>query len=322
MKKNFKEFTPELFLPALEEALGVSLTSFLRPFPSYINRVYEVRDDDGTPYVAKFYRPGRWTKEALEDEQNFLADCAEAELPVVSPLPLADGKTLGLVDGIHFAVFPKKGGRQFDIEGDSSWERVGSLLGRLHSVGARRKAPGRLTLEPVSLTMQYVNQLVDDAVVPSKCDSYRDICKRIIESVADRFDSKQFIRIHADFHTGNILERPDTGLMIIDFDDMMNGPAVQDFWLLLPDHYPACKRELALLMNGYSEFRDVDHRAPFLIEGLRAMRMIYFAHWCSMQRDDFQFQSRFPEWGSETFWAKEIGDLRNQYANIMDAFEI
>jgi len=107
--------------------------------------------------------------------------------------------------------------------------------------------------------------------------------------------------------------------MVIDFDDMMMGPAVQDFWLLLPDHYPACKRELTMLMDGYREFRDIDHKAPLLIEGLRAMRIIYFMHWCNMQRNDSQFQTRFPDWGSEPFWSKEIGDLRNQYANIMDA---
>ena len=68
-------------------------------------------------------------------------------------------------------------------------------------------------------------------------------------------------------------------------------------------------------------FREPEPRSALLIEGLRAMRIIYFLAWCSMQRDDFQFQTRFPDWGSDQFWIKEIQDLRAQYTNIVDALQ-
>ena len=318
----FSELTPDRFLPALEEALATRLTALARPLNSYINRVYEVQAPDKTAYIAKFYRPGRWSHAALKDEHAFVLDCAEIDIPVVCPLRLANGETLNRLGEIAFAVFPKRAGRQFDIEEEESWMRVGTLLGRLHNAGQKRRAAARLELTPETTTRRYVAQLTQEAVTESYRQKYRDICERIIDTVAPRFEGLETIRVHGDFHAGNILHRPGEGLMVIDFDDMMNGPAVQDLWLLLPDHYPASDRYLQLLLTGYRQFRDADHRWPLLIEGLRAMRMIYFTAWCSMQRSDYQFQTKFPDWGSDRFWAREVQDLRTQYAFMLEAMRL
>ena len=96
---SFSELTPDRFLPALEVAIGTALTPLARPFKSYINRVYEVQSPDRTAYIAKFYRPGRWSLAALEDEHAFLADCAEIDIPVVCPLTLENGQTLVRLGG-------------------------------------------------------------------------------------------------------------------------------------------------------------------------------------------------------------------------------
>ena len=63
----------------------------------------------------------------------------------------------------------------------------------------------------------------------------REVVDRIIEIALPLFDEVHLHRIHGDCHRANILERPGEGLMMIDFDDMVMGPAVQDLWLLLPD---------------------------------------------------------------------------------------
>ena len=55
--------------------------------------MYELQARRGERIIAKFYRPGRWSRTALEDEHRFLADCAEAEIPVVCPLTLPGGGT-------------------------------------------------------------------------------------------------------------------------------------------------------------------------------------------------------------------------------------
>ncbi|MFA7231589.1 MAG: phosphotransferase, partial [Victivallaceae bacterium] len=118
--------------------------------------------------------------------------------------------------------------------------------------------------------------------------------------------------IHGDCHCGNILDRPDEGLMIIDFDDMMTGPPVQDLWLLLPEHIQNSRREFALIVDGYSCIREFDCNTINLIEPLRAMRIIYFLDWCSRQIDDYKFRHNFPDWGTDSFWRREIADLQAQ----------
>jgi len=118
--------------------------------------------------------------------------------------------------------------------------------------------------------------------------------------------------VHGDCHAGNILDRPDRGLTLIDFDDSMRACAVQDWWLLLPDHAANCREEIALLAEGYEEFRFFDWREIEAIEGLRAMRMIYYLDWCALQTGDCRFRENHPDWGSGNFWRREIADLRSQ----------
>lgn len=319
---SFADLTPNYFLPALEQELEKELTALVRPLPSYINRVYELQAADETYYVVKFYRPGRWDYRALQDEHNFLSDCAEIDIPVVCPVSLKNGSTLGKLGETVYTIFPRRAGRQFDVEKDDDWVRVGRLLGRLHNAGQKRKAKSRLVLTPAETTGKYVEQLCHDSVTKDQVKGYRDICSQIVKVIAPLFKDLETIRIHGDFHRANILHRPPhEELMVIDFDDMMNGPPVQDIWLLMPDHYPACRRYLDLTMEGYRQFRNFDIRSYRVIEGLRAMRMIYFTAWCGMQRKDRSFQEKFPDWGGEGFWNREIRDLREQYAKIMESLE-
>ena len=132
---DFDNLLPDTMLDAVESALGLEMTGLATPLPSYINRVYEVQSIDGDRFIPKFYRPGRWSRAALHDEHDFVLECAEAEIPVIAPLKLADGQTINESNGIFFTVFPKKYGRQLEINTDEDWIRVGTLLGRVHAVG-------------------------------------------------------------------------------------------------------------------------------------------------------------------------------------------
>jgi Ser/Thr protein kinase RdoA (MazF antagonist) len=159
-------------------------------------------------------------------------------------------------------------------------------------------------------------------VVPDRLRGpFRDAASRIIEMSAPLFDGVERIRVHGDCHRGNILDRLEQGLLLIDFDDMAMGPPVQDLWLLLPDRAAQSIREIELFIEGYQLFRTFDRASLRCIEPLRAMRMIYFLAWCSRQVDDFQFRRNFPDWGSDAFWQKEINDLREQLGFIMDALD-
>ena len=77
MNADFSMLTPDRVLDAVEEGMGQRCTGVIRPLPSYINRVYTVELESGEHVVVKFYRPGRWTREAVRDEHAFVRACAD-----------------------------------------------------------------------------------------------------------------------------------------------------------------------------------------------------------------------------------------------------
>ncbi|HPI93682.1 MAG TPA: serine/threonine protein kinase [Deltaproteobacteria bacterium] len=321
MKKraDFEHLTPEVLLDVVEEALGVRMTGLTIPLPSYINRVYELQTRAGERVIAKFYRPGRWSKEAIEDEHRFLADCAEAEIPVVSPLRLPDGETLGNADGTFFALFPKRSGRVFELNSDEDWTRMGSLLGRIHLAGSHRRSRDRITLHPQRSTRADLDFIIRGGfVTPEHRSAFEDLSSKIVERISGLFEGTEFIRVHGDFHRGNLLDRPGEGLMVIDFDDMMEGPPVHDLWLLLPDHAGRSRREIDLILSGYEQFREFDYTSLRLIECLRFMRIVYYLAWCARQAEDYDFRTNHPDWGGDTFWQKELLDMGHQFQVIME----
>src|SRR6056297_2613175 len=95
---DFDLLTPELVLKAVEGAFGLNLTGNITQYNSYINRVYELHGEDGQVYMAKFYRPGRWSEEAIFEEHTFIRDCVELEIPTVTPLLDSDGESLATLE--------------------------------------------------------------------------------------------------------------------------------------------------------------------------------------------------------------------------------
>ncbi|MDF7826647.1 serine/threonine protein kinase [Pontiellaceae bacterium B12227] len=319
MSACFDDLTPDRILDAVEEGMDCRLTGLTAPLPSYINRVYELQSVAGEKLIAKFYRPGRWKREALQDEHDFVLDCAAEEIPVVAPLALADGATIGDYEGILYSVFPKRSGREMELCDDEGWLRLGRLVGRIHQAGWQRDAENRLTMHPETTTVPEIGMLLDGGFMSAHAAGrFKEVTSRIVDIALREFDGVELQRIHGDCHRANILERPDEGLMVIDFDDMVMGPAVQDIWLLLPGHANNTRKEIDLVLEGYEQFMEFDDRQLRLIEILRAMRIIYFLSWCSTQADDFKFQSNFPDWGSEMFWQREVADLEHQYHAILN----
>ena len=319
MSKGFDNLTPDCILDAVETAMGCQLTGLTAPFPSYINRVYELQSVADERLVAKFYRPGRWKRAALQDEHDFVLDCANGEIPVVAPLELKGGGTIGEYDGILFSVFPKRSGRVMDLHTDEGWRRLGSLVGRIHLAGSKRNAENRLQMHPETTTLPEIGQLLGGGFMSAhQAERFKDVTSRIVDIALTEFDGVELQRIHGDCHGANILERPDEGLMVIDFDDMVMGPPVQDIWLLLPDHANNTRHQINLILEGYEQFMEFDDRTLRLVEILRAMRIIYFLSWCSTQIDDYRFQTNFPDWGSEMFWQREIADIEHQYQAILN----
>ena len=301
-------------ISAIEDAFEVELDGTITAYPSYVNRVYEVRETDDRSFIVKFYRPNRWSEEAIAEEHAFVKDCRAFDIPVVAPVATEDGHTLcGVIaedeegqteQEFLFALYPKRGGRNFDAETDDDWFRLGSVAGRIHAAAASGSATHRLECTPSGSSFRFLDELRNDGVVhPKFAEEFFDTTKRALEWIAPLFDGVALGRIHGDFHRGNILDRPGEGLLVVDFDDMMVGPAVQDLWLLLPGRISESRRELAMVLDGYDQFWSFDRETLRLVEPLRLMRMLYYIAWSSRQRNDHRFRESFPEWGGKAFWA-------------------
>ncbi len=318
MAADFDQLTPRHFLPDLEEALSVEMTGFASALSSYVNRVYEMETVSGDRVIVKFYRPGRWSEDAILDEHDFLWDCDAEDIPVAAPYELSHGSTLGFSQGIPFAVFPKLHGRQAEFEGLESFRRAGILLGHIHACGARRRAEYRMEMTPESFAFRAMERLFESgAVSVNQEEALKCVCEDLLALAGKVFEEGfDFLRIHGDFHRGNILLNTQNELSVMDFDDMVNGPAVQDFWLLLPGYADECAGELEALLEGYEMFRSFDRREIRLIEPLRAMRMMHFLSWCAVQKEDRRFREWNPDWGTEGFWRKEVQSLSAQLARM------
>lgn len=319
---DFSHLTPDIVLHLVEQSLGRRCSNLCRPLTSYINRVYDVEMEDGSWVVIKFYRPGRWSRDALQDEQDFLAELREQEIPVIAPMPCADGRTLQEHRGMHYAIFPKKGGRALDEPTDRQWIELGRLLARVHAVGSTHAPRDRIELGPRQSSERHLEFILEsDLVTRDSRARYEKTARDILDLIAPLFDGVEKMRIHGDGHRNNIINRPGEPLMLIDFDDMAVGPPVQDLWMLLPGHLRQSLGELGLILEGYETFRELDRQTLRLIEPLRAMRFLHFTAWCARQKADGGFARLAPDWGSESFWKQEIHDLEQQRQEIVDSIE-
>lgn len=317
---GFSDLGPDRVLDLVERGVGQECSNLFRPLNSYINRVFELETRAGQRLIAKFYRPGRWSAAALQDEHRFLGDLAAAEVPVIAPLTLAGGKTLGEDHGLFFAVFPKCGGRSSDEFDEEGWLQLGRLLGRVHAVGARGKAGQRQVLGPRHSAGEQLAYLLSCPIVPEDLrPQLAEVGESILKVVEPLFAGIKNQRIHGDCHFANIINRPGEGLFLIDFDDMAMGPAVQDLWMLLPGTIAEAAYELELLLEGYETFQPFDRRALALIEPLRAMRYIHYMAWCARQVEADGLTRAIDGFGDWHYWQREIADLLDQKQRIADA---
>jgi len=320
-KEDFYNLTPDEVMNALER-VGFKPTGEFTQLNSYENRVFDVRLEAGSGGVAgrvvsKFYRPGRWSKETILEEHEYLQDAVAAGLPAVAPLKLQSGSTLAIDQNIWFAAFPKMQARMMDEFSPADLKRIGRTIARLHNVGEQKKARFRPKLTANDYGIANL-QLLESVVAPEVSARYFDAAEMLLEKLASDLDAKRargFIRIHGDCHRGNIL-RTDTRdgaseFFFVDFDDSCMGPPVQDFWMLLADseETDAGKAELDALLEGYDEFRHFDEADLALIPGLRGLRIIHYAAWIARRWEDPSFPRLFPQFTEYNYWASETEAL-------------
>ena len=314
----FFDLTPSAVMDALEKEpiLGElrRCTGFCQPLASFENRVYELEFEDRTRAVTKFYRPGRWTEAQIKEEHQFMLDIEAAEIPVVVPYFFEKAGDMLRVSasGLFYCVYPKVGGRQPEDLPKEKLNQLGRLIARMHTVGVQRKAIHRVNLSTENYGEASLQFLLDEQIIsPSAENRFEAVVRDIIEQSQIRFQGQPLQRIHGDCHAGNILWNEKTGPFFIDFDDMVNGPPVQDLWLLAPD-----PDQFRYLVEGYLQMRDLPKGSEKLVESLRALRMIHYATWIAKRYEDPAFQKAFPQFESPRYWEDLTTDLEKQLARM------
>jgi Ser/Thr protein kinase RdoA (MazF antagonist) len=305
----WKQLTPDSTMNIVESIAQKKLTNICIPRNSYINRVFELELETKERLIVKFYRPNRWSHSMILGEHTFLQKCKDLDLPVIPPLTF-QSKTLFSFENMFFALFPKKGGRAIDELNEDLWKETGRLLGRVHSVGETITDSDRISWTPEQATSGHLQTLLETSVIP---EDYRQVftssTTQFIQKATPQFLNHETMLIHGDCHFGNIIYRPGESLYIVDFDDSVIGPPIQDLWMLLPDAVENCQKEIAWFKEGYSTFRHFPEASLKLIPALKIMRQIHFASWCAIQSNEPHFKHHFPEWGSVRYWNELVREI-------------
>ncbi len=310
----YETLSPDVLLDSVDAA-GFDSDGRLLALASYENRVYQVGIEDGTPLVAKFYRPGRWSDAAINEEHAFALELADAELPLVAPLVI-DGGTLLRHAGFRYALYPRRGGRAPELESVDNLQWMGRLLARIHGVGARSRFRERGAIDTETFIHEAARAVLASGLLPARLeDPYRARTAAIASTIDAIFAEREpiaRIRLHGDCHGGNVLWT-DTGPHFVDLDDARSGPAVQDLWMLAPS-----PRALDALLEGYGEFRDFDPRELGLIEPLRVMRQVHWAGWVAARWQDPAFPRAFAHVGESRWWEQHLNDLLEAQSHLQD----
>ncbi|MEN9705872.1 MAG: hypothetical protein RLZZ393_1751 [Pseudomonadota bacterium] len=319
----FEQLDPVRVLAAVE-SIGFLADGRLFALNSYENRVYRVGLEEGEggelakpgvvpgQCVVKFYRPGRWSDEQILEEHGFGLELADAGIPVAAPL-LRDGQSLFFHDGFRFAVFECRRGGPPELDAPGALSLLGRTLGRLHAIGSRARFRYRESLSDADCGARALDAVLAAGVLPSSIEHrYARLAAEVVAAIREAFEAAgplRLRRLHGDCHPGNLLWS-DQGPVFVDLDDCIEGPAVQDLWMLLPGGSDA--PAWSALREGYEQFTWFNDVEMSLVEPLRTLRMLNHSAWLVQRWDDPAFPRAFPWFGAARYWEDQIDDLSGQ----------
>lgn len=316
----FADLRPEDIVATLDD-LGFDCDGRFLALNSYENRVYQVGIEDERPVVAKFYRPGRWSDDSIQEEHEFALDLAAQEIPVVPPLEI-DGETLKHSGHHRLAVYSCHGGRAPDLDNYELLTQLGRLVARIHLEGEVTAFKHRPRIDIESYGVESIDYLLDNDFMPeANRAAYESVAELVLDGVEacfERAGNTKELRLHGDFHPGNVLVQMDR-LHIVDLDDCRHGPAVQDLWMFLSGDRAEQTPQLDALLEGYQSFRRFDPRELHLIEALRSLRIMHYAAWLARRWEDPAFKIAFPWFHSARYWDDHVLALREQVALMQEA---
>jgi Ser/Thr protein kinase RdoA (MazF antagonist) len=309
---------PDTVLQAVDST-GLLSDGRLLALNSYENRVYQIGIEDETPIIAKFYRPGRWSDDQIQEEHDFSLELEGAEIPLIAPTTIS-GKTLHHFEGFRFALFLRQGGHAPELESRNTLLWLGRFIGRIHAVGSARPFVNRPTLTPERFGDESINTILQDRLLPAHLETaFESLAADLMTAIRaayERAGNFQIIRLHGDCHPGNVLWRD--GPFFVDLDDCQSGPAIQDLWMLLSGDSFEMAEQMSHVVEGYRQFCHFDTRELQLIEALRTLRMLHHAAWLARRWEDPAFPIAFPWFGDPRYWETQILNLREQLSAMQE----
>ncbi|QJQ94077.1 MULTISPECIES: serine/threonine protein kinase [Halomonadaceae] len=309
----FERLAPARIVAAVE-SLGFWLPGEPFALNSYENRVFLLSDDERRRWVVKFYRPGRWSDAQIQEEHDFLAELEADEVPVAAPWRNAEGHSLHLWEGYRFALFPQVVGQAPELENPGHLFALGELIGRVHAVGARRAFVQRRRMDFDGMVRESREQVLAGSWLNRRQrQAYERISGELCRTLQGlAWPASSAIRVHGDCHIGNILGR-DEAFSLVDFDDALMAPRIQDLWMLLTAQTPEEEQgQLSEIIEGYEQFTEFNRRELALIEPLRTWRLMRHSAWLTARWSDPAFPRAFPWAADEGYWDQHIRTLEQQ----------
>lgn len=384
---HFKNLTTEHMLTAVESC-GLRCTGRVMQLNSMENRVYAIEvehaDPTAKPYqvIVKFYRPGRWSADEILSEHLVQLILTEEDIPtpkfypitkigfgVQGTIPMSSRLkeevranidlpvTLGKIEDFYFCVWEKISGRVPLELTKEHLREIGSTVARMHNLFESHVEPKgfvRPTLSASQTGQKAYDNLKAWGRIPRPLDrAVFALIEDLMTGLAWIDDCTSFIPTHGDLHRLNLMQTsPQGNFWVVDFDDCLWAPDIQDLWLLasgcdLPpepspqqiyaqqqaansengengdaeDHSygPALEEEkdpttraLNVMLEGYEKFRSVPEGSDLLVEPLRTLRMIHYFGWIAGRWNDPLFQSVFGFFNESSTWERMLNDLEQQ----------
>ncbi|MBY0412834.1 MAG: phosphotransferase [Bdellovibrionales bacterium] len=266
-------------------------------FESAENRVFGFGD-----VVLKFYRPGRWSLEALQDEVQFLEDLREAQVPFVRPIG-----NVRIWQGIYYIVFETISKSYVvapEILHEDSVRKLVQNVARIHDVGTKTIAASRPQFDPEEMCTGCFEVIKRSGFLPKELQRpYEEFIGELVAKITTIKDIP-IQRIHGDTYSGNTMWNSN-GPMFMDLDDFQMGPVALDLRLLssgcrlntLPESMNRIEcRDIQqeLILNFYREVRSFPKSWEVLFPLLSACRDIQFDAWFSARWREPGFAENYP----------------------------